>query len=278
MGDRAFSPRFPHTIAIAVIALFVFSCSGKPGREGKVLARVNDAPILLSEFQKEVAIASERDPMLAVSGRELEDMLDGMIERRLMIEEAQKKGLSKDERFLETIKAYWEQTLIRGLIDAKTREWEDSLIVTDGEVRAYYESMGQRLRLMYVKAETEHEAEDALEALREGRGAKAWKGETVDVSAGNIGPESPLRHAFVMKEGEARLVNEDGTYIALKVLKKENGTLPPLNGVYGQIKQMLLEKKRQEAMRDWLKKIKAEARVAIDRDLLKGLVKVRDDR
>lgn len=262
-------------LLLIVLGFSPFSCSGK-SREAKEIARVNGAAILLSDFQQEVAIAAERNPAIAVTEGNLRNILDTMIERRLMIDEAQKKGLSEDKRFLETIKTYWEQTLIRELIDAKTREWEKSLFVSDDEIKAQYERMRHRLRIRYVKIEKEDAAHEAEERLRSGN--RHEQEEESQILVENVGSESPLSNAFDMAEGEVRAFEENGRFMIVKVVSKEEQKLEPFNEAYGRIKQSLLEGKRQKAVAQWLDETKAKAKIRVDENLLKGIAKVRDEK
>ncbi|MEK6532139.1 MAG: SurA N-terminal domain-containing protein [Deltaproteobacteria bacterium] len=263
------------TLVLIAVGLSLFSCSGK-SREGKEIAKVNDAAILLSEFQKEVAIAAERNPAIAVTEGNLRNILDTMIERRLMIEEAQKKGLSEDKRFLDTIKTYWEQTLIRELIDAKTREWEKTLFVSDDEIKAQYERMRHRLRIKYVRVEQEDAVHEAQERLRSGN--RHEQEEESQILVENIGGESPLSKAFDMAQGEVRAFEENGRFMVVRVVSKEEQKLEPLNEAYGRIKQTLLEGKRQKAVAEWLDETKAKAKIRVDENILKGIAKVRDEK
>ncbi len=257
-----------HTIAAVFLAVFVSSCSGKP-KAGKEIARVNDAPILLSEFQQEIAIASERNPSFVVNEGNMRDLLDRMIERRLMIGEARKKGLSEDERFLRTIKTYWEQTLIRELIDAKTKEWDRALYVSDDEIRAQYERMRHRFRIKYVKVEKEDEAHEAEERLK--AGGRHEEEEESSILAEDVDSQSLLSNAFDMAAGEVRAFEENGRHVVVKVVSKEEQKIAPLDEIHDRIKQTLLESKRQRAVARWLDETKAKARIRVDEKTLKEL-------
>jgi hypothetical protein len=126
-------------LSVALITI-ITSCGGQKQHEDAV-ATVNGAPVLLKEFQKDLAIYANRNPDFKLDAKSVEDHLDMFIDKQLMIQEAMKMGLAEDERFLETIKRFWEQTLIRELIDAKSMEWRDKLFVTEDEIQRYYEEI-----------------------------------------------------------------------------------------------------------------------------------------
>jgi hypothetical protein len=126
-------------LSVALIPIFT-SCGGQKRHE-ETVATVNGAPVLLKEFQKDLAIYANRNPDFKLDAKSVEDHLDMFIDKQLMIQEAMKMGLAEDERFLETIKRFWEQTLIRELIDAKSMEWRDKLFVTEDEIQSYYQEI-----------------------------------------------------------------------------------------------------------------------------------------
>ena len=127
-------------ILSVILISIITSCGGQKQNE-EAVATVNGAPVLLKEFKKDLAIYANRNPDFKLDTQSVEDHLDMFIDKQLMIQEATKMGLAKDDRFLETIKRFWEQTLIRELIDAKSSEWRDKLFVTEDEIQSHYQEI-----------------------------------------------------------------------------------------------------------------------------------------
>src|SRR4030066_1581304 len=123
-------------IILSVLLIPVITSCGKKQHKDAV-ATVNGAPVSLQEFQKELAIYANRTPDFKLNAGSVEEHLNMVIDKQLMIQEAMKMNLAEDKRFLETIKRFWEQTLIRELIDARSREWSGRLIVTEDEIVSY---------------------------------------------------------------------------------------------------------------------------------------------
>ncbi len=238
------------------------------------VAMVNGTPILLKDFQKEVALAKQRDPSLKMTPESARDLLEIMIERKVMVHEAVKEGLSDDERFSETIKRFWEQTLIRHLIDAKAKKWADKLYVSDDEVKRHYERMGYRVTFRFVNRPDEKAAAQVMEKLR--------RGETVE-GAEVIGPlmienmqwPSPLLSSFDQAQGEVRVSKEERGYSVIHVIKKEKVAAPVFEKVSGRIKETLFEQKKQHAFNEWMRALTKSAKVSIDTDMLK---RIQDER
>lgn len=127
-------------ILLFILILFITACGGDK-QKVEAIATVNDTPILLKDFQKEISIQSKRNPSFKITPQTLENHLDTTIDKKLMIQEAMKMGLSEREQFVETIKTFWEQTLIRELIDVKSKEWADKIFVTEEEIEKQYQRM-----------------------------------------------------------------------------------------------------------------------------------------
>lgn len=128
-------------LSILIIPVFTSCGAAKQKQDKDAVAIVNGAPVSLHEFQRELAIYANRNPDFKLTAVSVEEHLNMFIDKQLMIQEAMKMGLAEDERFLETIKRFWEQTLIRELIDAKGREWSGRLIVTEDDILARYKEI-----------------------------------------------------------------------------------------------------------------------------------------
>lgn len=254
-------------ILLILVSSFLFSCNGPSVDEEEKVATVNSSPILLKDFRKEVTLASRRDPGLKLTPEMMEEVLDSMIDKRLLIDAAVKKGISEDERFLESIKAFWEQTLIRELIQSKNREWADKLFVTDEEVRGHYERMRYKLTIMSVKTSDDPAAEAALKKIKTGGMPEAAEA-IGPLFVENISVSDPLYSVFTLVAGDAGVLKTTGGYMAFKVIKKEAVPVPPIETVYSKIEAMLLEEKKERALEDWIEELEEAARITIDAEAL----------
>ena len=107
-------------LTLSIFLLINFGCAKKP--QGKVIATINGDPIYVKDLNREIALSFRRNPMFRISPQTLENQLNILIDRRLLIQEARKKNLDRTDRFVNTIKAFWEQTLIRDLMAYKNKE------------------------------------------------------------------------------------------------------------------------------------------------------------
>lgn len=266
----------PFLLALTLGAALTLASCGPESPKQEHVAVVNGAPILFKEFKKEVSLSHERNPELVArpgSEEAFDEVLDTMILKKLMVQEAARMGLTEDEDFLDTIKMFWEQTLIRKLMDAKTGEWAGAITISDDEAATHYNRMRHRITLLAVKAENEDEAKRLKERLADGKRPSR----TVVMGPlliENVKPSDPLCTAFDLPAGGADVIRDDGGYLAVKVLKKEDVKTPPFDRISGEIKKALIERKKGEVLDMWLNGLKKSATIEINRSVLK---KVEED-
>lgn len=171
-------------VIISVLLIPVLTSCGQRQHKDAV-ATVNGAPVSIQEFQREIAIYANRNPDFKLNAGSVEEHLNMVIDKQLMIQEAMKMGLAEDERFLETIKRFWEQTLIRELIEVRSREWSGKLIVTEGEILGYYQGLKpgltprpllndvrEEIRLSLLEQKKQKAMEEWLREVRKGADIK----------------------------------------------------------------------------------------------------------
>jgi len=235
----------------------------------EAVASVNEASIGVDELRMDVSRYSKQNPSQKITRSLVEDRLKNRIEQKLMVQEAMKMNFHQGAEFVEEMKDYWEQSLIRLLVDSKIRELSLKLFVTDDEVRKEYDRMSFVRLIQAARAKTKPAADDIARAMREGK---------PPLDAEIIGPfyyenvdGSPLVDAFDMEVGEVKvLVAEDG-YIAVQIVKREKVQMPPLKDTYSQIRGCLLQKKQQLALKTWMESVKKSAKIIINDNKLKRI-------
>jgi len=177
------------------LTFFFAGCSRKSNEREPVIATVNKELISLRDFQEDIAIRSKQNPSYQITPQTVKEQLDTAIDRKLMIQEAMKMGLTNNEDFVRTIQTFWEQTLIRELIEAKSHEWEDRLFITEDEISDYYEE-----------------------------------------------------------------------------ITKKSDNVPPLKSIYDQLKKVILEQKKTDALDEWLSMVRKRAVINVDEKLIDEFV------
>ncbi len=261
----------PFLLALPFCAALLLPSCGKEPLKQENVATVNGSSVPLNEFRKEASLYAEMYPEAAAgpdSDEAAERVLENMILKKLMIQEASKMGLSEDEQFLDTIKMFWEQTLIKRLVDAKASEWSEKLVVSDEEAVAHYTRMRQKVTLLVVEARGEEEAKGMAERLAAGERPKEAD-QLGPLLIENITLSNPLCAAFDLSTGSTGVFKAEDGYLAVKVLKKESMVAPPFSTISAEIKSALLERKKEQTLNDWLAGVRKSASVEINRDALK---------
>lgn len=110
-----------------------FACSPKPSSE-KIAVQINDHAVTTSEFEtlySEVAPEEE-------DKESRENFLENLITRKLLLLEAQKQGLDQQKEFLKSIKNFWEQSLLKEVVDKKMAEVSSRAGVSEQEIEKAY--------------------------------------------------------------------------------------------------------------------------------------------
>jgi hypothetical protein len=117
---------------LSIILIFL-SCAKKTQEEPAII--VDNINITRSEFDS----AFNRSNFEKESSKEIrKDFLDNFINRKLILKEAQRQGLDKDQQFLNDIQDFWEQALIKITFDKKIKELFLTVKVSDTEINNFY--------------------------------------------------------------------------------------------------------------------------------------------
>lgn len=110
--------------------IFLAGCGQKHGAyENKdIVVTVNDYSISRDEFNDEFKASSYGGTDTPASRQ---DFLNTLIDRKLILQYAQRTGLDKEESFLKTIERFWEHSLLKVALDRKAREIGSKITATD---------------------------------------------------------------------------------------------------------------------------------------------------
>lgn len=110
--------KFSFVMAIGLIAVLITGCTKKPDKN-QIVAEINNYQLTVDDFKYEAE--------LSLSGASNEQILQDIITKELLLQEAQKNSLDKNRRFMKEIENYWKQTLIKRLIYIKGEEFLASI-------------------------------------------------------------------------------------------------------------------------------------------------------
>ena len=135
--------------------------------KGEVVASYGSHQLTLDDFQAEVDKLPEQVRPMLSSPERRKQFLETFILSQLLIEEAKKKGLDKDEEIRKQV----EETEKRLLLQRAYGDLQQAVTVTDPEIEAYFsanpdEFSTSEIRASHILVEDEATAKDLLSQAR----------------------------------------------------------------------------------------------------------------
>ena len=163
----------PALILAVLILAGLPACNRAPETPGnKIVLKVNGSEISIREFNEQIKLDAYTDPEMDVTRETRERFADYLVQRELMLQEAMKLELDKNERFVKTIERYWESTLIRNLLDVKTAELKRDILVNREEIEKYY--LGHKEEFSRSFEEEKERIQSILEARQLEKKLEDW--------------------------------------------------------------------------------------------------------
>ena len=275
---------------IALCALSLFAC--KPAanvdgkKEGKPLAEVNGAVITTEDFKSEVDNLPPYLKPMAQTPEGKKELLDSMIVRELILEQAKKDGVDKSKEVVARLEDLKKRVVVEAFLKKKI---EQDVKISDAEMKAFYDKNTEKfkstdqVRASHILVKSEKDAQDILAQLKKGGNfeelarknssdATAAKGGDLGwFSKGSMVPEFE-KVAFGLKEGQlSDIVKTQYGFHIIKVTGKRPAGVRSFEEVKEQIKAALLPGKQQEFFQKIKDDLKKTAKISVKDDILKGM-------
>lgn len=115
-----------------IIALSGCCPSSASHEDKEAIVSVNNYCITRSEFESEFKTSPYWKTDTPESRQEF---LNTLIDRKLILQYAQKEGLDREVNFLKSIEKFWEQSLLKIALDKKTKDIEAKLSTSGWEAK-----------------------------------------------------------------------------------------------------------------------------------------------
>lgn len=278
-------------LAAMLLAFSLFACN-KPATteqgksEGTVLADVNGNVITTQDFKNEVDRLPPYLKPMVQSPEGKKELLDSMIVREIILEQAKKDGIDKSKEVADRLEDLRKRLIVETYLKKKV---EQEAQVSDADLKKYYDEnkdkfkTGEQVRASHILVKTEKEAQDILAQLKNGAKfedlAKKYSTDATSAKGGDLGwfskgamvPEFD-KVVFGMKEGQVSgIVKTQFGYHIIKVTGIRPAGIRSFDEVKEQIKSTLLPSKQQEIFQKMKEDLKKNAKVSIKEDVLKNL-------
>jgi hypothetical protein len=119
------------SLIVALIFLSIYGCENKrppaPG-SGEIVARINNYVMTADDFKDEAKLVLSNKKLDADPYTAKKQLLGELITKEVLLQEAQRQNFDKDKAFMKEIERYWEQALLKLLINKKTKELSKSVV------------------------------------------------------------------------------------------------------------------------------------------------------
>ena len=114
------------------MALALALCCGcSPRQDKEAVIRINNYFMSAQEITHELNSLSSFER----AGKTNDELIYGIIEKKLLLLEAQREGLDKQAPFMEMVEHFWEQSLLRAITEKKIKEFSADIKTADKGAR-----------------------------------------------------------------------------------------------------------------------------------------------
>ena len=235
-----------------------------------------------AEFKERLAAVKEFIPDFNPKDKEAKKfVLDEIIKQQLLVEDAEKKGLGRNKDVLQAVEEFRRTLLVRELANQLTKDAQ----VTEPEAEEYYNQNKKEFvapgewHIREIMVDSEDEAKKLLvDVLQGGDFAQAAKDHSKAPSAaqgGDLGfvsqfefPEMGDVVKVLNVGGVSSVVKGPKGYYILKLEEKKGGEQKEFAEIKEEIKSGLLMLKQQQAVIEYLDKLRQNATVDVNEKLL----------
>ncbi len=280
-------PKSVKLLTLAACSLALFAC--KPAsnveskKEGKTLAEVNGKVITVADFNTEVQNLPPYIRPMAQTPEGKKELLDSMIVRELVLEQAQKDGIDKSKEVAARLEDLKKRVIVEAFVRKKI---EQDVKISDDDMKKFYEQnkdkfkSGEQIRASHILVKDEKTAQDVLAQLKKGAAfedlARKYSSDASAAKGGDLGWFSKgamvpdfEKVAFSLKEGQlSDVVKTPYGYHIIKVTGKRPAGTRSFEEVKDQIRTAMLPAKQQEVLQQLKESMKKSAKISIKEDAL----------
>jgi len=276
---------FGLTIALAAYAAapsIADEAAATDGNGSRVLATVNGETITEAEFNMILSAASENPA--DVSAEDKMSLIEQVVDMMLVAQAGEKANVQDNPDYKREMKLIRQQQIYKYYL---TDEIVNKTEVSDEEISAYYNANRDQfmevesVSVSHIQVDTREKAEEIKARLDAGEDfAELAKAESIGagsdrgghlgtIGRGMLGYKEFEDAAFALEEGQVSdpVKTELGWHI-IKVGEHKKAMPKPLDEVKDGIKAMLLNQKQEQAYKEMVEKLRADAKINVDKDAL----------
>jgi len=131
----------PLVVLLILVGALCGSCAKEDAAKDSVALKVNSYTLSQEDFMKRLAEEMRYYDKKALTQETLKAFVEQVVRKELLIQEAVRLKLDREERFVRAIERFWENTLIRDMLERQGESISRRTLVTEQEVAARYEEL-----------------------------------------------------------------------------------------------------------------------------------------
>lgn len=232
-------------IIILVLSAFIgYEIKSKTSLKGDIALVINDRVISTDEFNKLYKSSHIKDK---------NEFINSLITKELLIQESQKENIDKEESFRLSIQNFYEQSLIKLLIDRKLSSL--NITVDDEELNRYILFLDKKLHLTIFNF---NNLDEAIKNIYKDSGEKIISFEELS--------DEIKDHIMLINEGEITgpiKINEEYIRIRLDKIESVSSGKDLSEIEINKIKELLKSRKKEKIINDWINDLREKASIKI---------------
>jgi len=157
-------------ILVFMLPAFLIGCT-RYDKPKDVAVKINNYQISKAEFEQEFKDSSFGRFDTSQSRK---DFLDTLVNRILIVQDAQKNNLDNDLRFLKVVEKFWIQSLLKIALEKKSQEFVGTSFVSDKDIEETYQSMLKDGKATKPYGEMYQEIKWNITKLKESQMTNEW--------------------------------------------------------------------------------------------------------
>jgi len=138
-------------VFILISGFILTGCALVAEGDKRIVAQINKYKMTVEDLRYELSNMPYDDLRLFDTDTGRKEYMDRLLEKEILLQEAQGLGLDRERDFMKSIEKYWEQALLKLLLERKSKEISGLVHVYDNEIDEYYRNSGERLSFSRVK-------------------------------------------------------------------------------------------------------------------------------
>ncbi|MFH2218494.1 MAG: SurA N-terminal domain-containing protein [Pseudomonadota bacterium] len=127
-----------HLSFVIILSLLLLSCTQQSSEKQKAVAKINNFVLPVKEFEEKLVQDLNVEPDFKLTKGAKKDFLEQLIREELLVQEAVRLKLDREDEFIRAIERFWKATLIRDVMELKSRSIDKTTYVSQEEIDAYY--------------------------------------------------------------------------------------------------------------------------------------------